>query len=62
MDALAKLAGERIQHLAARSGNCHRRALPMQRLRDRPANAAGRAGHQRRPARQIEHQCLLREL
>jgi hypothetical protein len=31
----------------------------MQRLRDRAANAAGRACHQRRPARQIEHPHLL---
>src|ERR1700744_6245041 len=31
----------------------------MQRLRDRAANAAGRAGDQRRPARQIEHPHLL---
>ena len=50
LDALAQFSGERVQYLAPRSGNRHRRALHVQGLRDRAANAAGRAGDKRRPA------------
>src|SRR5580698_5607275 len=55
MNPLAQLAGERVQHRAPRSGNGHRGTLGVQRLRDRPSNAAGRAGDKRRPAGQVEH-------
>ena len=55
----AELAGNGVQHLAPGAGYGHRRALRMQRLRDRAADAAGRSGNERRPASQIEHANLL---
>ena len=60
MNALAQLRRQAIQHLAPRAGNGNRRALRVQRLRDRAADAAGRAGDERLPASQIEHRNLLR--
>ena len=57
--ALAELAGKRLEHFAARARDGDRRALRVQRLRDRAANAAGRAGDERRLASQIEHRYLL---
>ncbi len=58
MNPLAELAGKRVQHLAPRPGNRHSRTLCVQGLRDRAADAAGRAGDERRPASQIEHHLL----
>src|ERR1700676_2674602 len=54
----AQFAGERVQHLAPSPGNRHRRALRVQRLRDRAADAAGSTSDERRPASQIEHHRL----
>src|SRR3982074_92653 len=58
MNPRAQLAGERLQPLAPSPGNAPRRALPVQRLRDRATDATGRTGDERRPASQIEHLCL----
>ena len=57
--ALAQLRRHLVQHVAARAGERRRRSLRMQRARDRTADAAGRSGHQRALAGQIEHQPLL---
>jgi len=42
VNALTEFAGERVQHLAPRAGNGHRRALGMQSLRDGAPDTTGR--------------------
>ena len=55
MDAVAELAGEMLQHLAAGARNRHGRALPVEGAGDAAADAAGRAGYQCPLAAQFEH-------
>ena len=55
MNPFAQLAGQRIQRLTPCAGNGHGSTLPVQRLRDCPANAPACARDQRRPAGEIEH-------
>ena len=58
VDALAEVGRERVERRAPRAGERDRRALRMQRPRDRPADAAGRAGDEGLPAGEIEHGAL----
>ncbi len=58
MDALLELGGQRVEQLAAGAGDRNGGALRVQRARDRPADAAGRAGDERGLAGQIEHDVL----
>ena len=55
MGAVAEFGGQRLQRVLPRAGQHHRRALRVQRARDRGADAARGAGHQRRLAVQPEH-------
>ncbi len=59
MHAVLQFAGKAIEHVAARAGDRHGRALGVQRAGDARADGAGGAGHQRGFAREIEHQKLL---
>src|ERR1700686_4683880 len=60
VNPLLELAGELIEHLPPGPRQSDDGALLMQRPRDRPAKAAGRAGDERRLAGQIEHGCAPR--
>jgi hypothetical protein len=55
MGAPTEIGGEPLEGFGTRARQHQRRPLGMQRPGDRPADAAGGAGHQRRLTRQIEH-------
>ena len=59
MHAILQFGGQRVERVAARSGERDGGALVMQRARDRAADGAGGAGHQRGLGAKIEHQKLL---
>src|SRR5579862_5525414 len=58
MNAVTELTRKRVQRLATGAGDGDHRALPMQGLCDRAANASAGAGDQRRSAGEIEHYCF----